>query len=165
MIPVCCQSSISGQSHLEREAQDPGAPLTRARSGAGHPAPTFPFDKALAPPTFWRSIAPLLVVLAAIGLAGCGGRVAELPVAEPASAAPASPLHVLVVNDRSLGQVIQRHWQAQSRRGVRVKQVAAGELASQITSSPVDVVVYPAALLVSWLSGSWWRRFQSVCWT
>lgn len=68
------------------------------------------------------------------------------PPASPANAAAKTPLRVMVVDDPPLATALAREWLAHTETKVELVEVTA-EKAAAASQLPVDVVIYPPALL------------------
>jgi ABC-type glycerol-3-phosphate transport system substrate-binding protein len=77
------------------------------------------------------------------GLAGCPQ---TPPPPGSNSAAPLSPLKLLVVDDPDLGKAIAREWQARTEETIEVKHIRAADLVAA-SRLPGDVIVFPSGLI------------------
>jgi multiple sugar transport system substrate-binding protein len=90
-------------------------------------------------------------LLAVCGLLGCilaisAGCPKPPPPAPPKNAAQTAPLRVMVVDDPPLAAAVAREWLAHTESKVELVEITA-EKAAAAGQLPVDVVIYPPALL------------------
>lgn len=95
-------------------------------------------------------------LLAAAWLLGCvlaisAGCPKPAPPVAPANATQATPLRVMVVDDPPLATALAREWLAHTESKVELVEVTS-EKAAAAAQLPVDVVIYPTALLGSFAS-------------
>lgn len=94
---------------------------------------------------FWRTLRLPALLIAAMVALGCQPSV-ETP--EPNVAKEAAPLRILLVDETSLDEVLQREWSARFDTPLSIEHVTAADL-SQAKRLGTDVVIFPTMMLGS----------------
>jgi multiple sugar transport system substrate-binding protein len=91
-------------------------------------------------------IAPALLGLHLLLLAGCPDKSGAPASVPQAPAKPAQPLTLMVVEDAELGQAIARQWRSRTEEDINVRDVSADDVA-KANRLACDVVIFPAGLI------------------
>ena len=89
----------------------------------------------------------LLLAISLLSLTGCPTQT-ETPPTSTETRRPAEPLTVLIVDDPSLAEAVERQWEARADGKLHIQQTTSSELtAAQRRNIAADAVIFPSGLL------------------
>ena len=93
---------------------------------------------------------PIVVIgMCLLAGAGCPGEPPPLPANAPRDVVPEQPIHLLVIDDPALAQVIQQQWNARAELDLILSELTSAEFLQQDRQAAlsVDLIIYPSYLI------------------